>query len=57
MVEEIKSMVEKASKLKHVPTVMVMGALGRCGSGAVDFASRCGIERYRLLIQYQVGHE
>jgi hypothetical protein len=50
MVDEIKSMVEQASKIKHVPSVMVMGALGRCGSGAVDFASRCGIERYEVLI-------
>ena len=28
------------------PKVMVMGALGRCGSGAVDLSKRIGVPEY-----------
>lgn len=31
------------AKAGRMPRVMVMGALGRCGSGACDLAKRAGI--------------
>ncbi|KAL9554644.1 Saccharopine dehydrogenase [NADP(+), L-glutamate-forming] [Mucor bainieri] len=31
------------------PTLMVMGALGRCGSGAVDFARKAGIPEENIV--------
>lgn len=37
---ELDAVHEKTGKR---PTVLIMGALGRCGSGAIDFASRVGI--------------
>ncbi|KAF9434413.1 Saccharopine dehydrogenase [Entomortierella beljakovae] len=33
----------------NVPEVMVMGALGRCGSGAVDFARAVGIPEEKII--------
>lgn len=33
------------SKTQKTPKIMVMGALGRCGTGATDFAIKCGIPR------------
>lgn len=34
------------------PRVMVMGALGRCGTGACDFAQLAGIPEYVLENMY-----
>jgi len=38
--EELNTVFKKTNKK---PNVLVMGALGRCGSGAIDFATRVGI--------------
>ena len=46
----VKSRLEKAAaKCGRTPRVMVMGALGRCGSGAVNFAKACGIDDASIL--------
>jgi len=44
LVNEVKGELEVAfQKLQRKPKVLVMGALGRCGNGAVDFALRAGV--------------
>lgn len=44
LVEDIKNDLRRAfEKTKKSPKVMVMGALGRCGKGSVDFLERAGI--------------
>ncbi|KAJ3211321.1 Saccharopine dehydrogenase [Dinochytrium kinnereticum] len=46
----VSAKLEEIAKVsKKSPTVMVMGALGRCGSGAVDFARRVGIAEERII--------
>jgi saccharopine dehydrogenase (NAD+, L-lysine-forming) len=44
--EEIEAVFQKNGRR---PTVMVMGAMGRCGGGAVDFARRVGIPEENLV--------
>eukprot|EP01118_Nematostelium_gracile_P005802 TRINITY_DN1850_c0_g1_i1.p2 TRINITY_DN1850_c0_g1~~TRINITY_DN1850_c0_g1_i1.p2 ORF type:complete len:364 (-),score=90.02 TRINITY_DN1850_c0_g1_i1:10-1101(-) len=49
LVNEVKKELDLVySKTQRRPNVMVMGALGRCGSGAVDFAVRAGVESSRI---------
>ncbi|KAI8643446.1 hypothetical protein BD408DRAFT_342396 [Parasitella parasitica] len=45
LIDYIKKRLSTAILLNNnrYPTLMVMGALGRCGSGAVDFARKAGI--------------
>lgn len=44
LIAAIKAKLEKAAeKAGRMPEVMVMGALGRCGSGAGDCARKCGV--------------
>ncbi|KND04396.1 saccharopine dehydrogenase (NAD+, L-lysine-forming) [Spizellomyces punctatus DAOM BR117] len=38
-----------AKKAGRLPRVMVMGALGRCGTGAADFARRVGIPEENII--------
>ncbi|KAI9103085.1 hypothetical protein DFS34DRAFT_351800 [Phlyctochytrium arcticum] len=38
-----------AKKAGRLPRVMVMGALGRCGTGAVDMARRAGIPEENII--------
>jgi len=40
LVADVKKDLAKAGRL---PTVLVIGALGRCGKGAIDFAERAGL--------------
>lgn len=50
LIKDIKTKIAKATeKSGKVPSVMVMGALGRCGSGACDFATKAGINSENLL--------
>ncbi|KAI9139625.1 saccharopine dehydrogenase [Paraphysoderma sedebokerense] len=50
LITYIKSRIEAASKKAgKTPTVMVMGALGRCGTGAVDFCVKAGIPESHIL--------
>jgi saccharopine dehydrogenase (NAD+, L-lysine-forming) len=45
LVDELRVLVEDVKgKGKAAPVVLVMGALGRCGGGAVDCASRVGLD-------------
>jgi saccharopine dehydrogenase (NAD+, L-lysine-forming) len=45
LVEEIRHMVDDVrAQGRPAPVVLVMGALGRCGGGAVDCATRAGLE-------------
>ncbi|CAG8547571.1 12494_t:CDS:2, partial [Acaulospora morrowiae] len=50
LISHIKSRLESAIKLnQRSPRVMVMGALGRCGRGATDFASKAGIPEENII--------
>lgn len=40
LIVDVKKAIEKAGK---TPKIFVMGALGRCGSGAVDLALKAGV--------------
>lgn len=44
--QQLRDMVQEVKTAKgcDAPTVMVMGALGRCGKGAVECAERAGLE-------------
>lgn len=50
LIDEIKSRLE-AAKLRagRLPRVMVMGALGRCGTGATDFVRMAGISDANIV--------
>ncbi|KAI8909012.1 hypothetical protein EDD86DRAFT_206679 [Gorgonomyces haynaldii] len=46
----IKQRLEAAkAKVGRLPSVMVMGALGRCGSGACDFAVKAGLPAENII--------
>jgi len=50
LVNEIRDELESVfSKTSRKPRVLVMGALGRCGRGAVDFAKRAGLEQSQII--------
>ncbi|KAK5123898.1 mitochondrial Homoaconitase [Meristemomyces frigidus] len=45
LIKDVKEAVEKGkAKAGHLPRVLVIGALGRCGSGAVDLCVKAGLE-------------
>jgi len=44
LINEVREGLEAAfQKTQRRPTILVMGALGRCGNGAVDFAIQAGV--------------
>ncbi|CAM0137271.1 Saccharopine dehydrogenase [Umbelopsis sp. WA50703] len=49
LIAHTKSRLTAAAKDGKLPTVMVMGALGRCGSGACDFARKTGIPEENIV--------
>ncbi|KAJ3279610.1 Saccharopine dehydrogenase [Borealophlyctis nickersoniae] len=50
LIAYVKGRLDKAvAKNGSVPRVMVMGALGRCGTGAADFARRVGIPEEKIV--------
>ncbi|KAF9907701.1 Saccharopine dehydrogenase [Lobosporangium transversale] len=51
LISYIKERLEHAVALNHgkVPEVMVMGALGRCGTGACDLARAVGIPEEKII--------
>ncbi|KAI8619752.1 saccharopine dehydrogenase [Chytriomyces sp. MP71] len=50
LIKYIKERLAQASaKFGRLPRVMVMGALGRCGSGASDFARHAGIPETSII--------
>jgi len=45
LIEDVKKAVEEGkAKAGHYPRILVIGALGRCGRGAVDLCVRAGLE-------------
>ncbi|KAI5289008.1 Saccharopine dehydrogenase [Ascosphaera aggregata] len=45
MIEQIQADVERGAKIAgHKPRILVIGALGRCGRGAVDACTRSGVK-------------
>lgn len=67
LIKDVKEAVEKGrAKAGHLPRVLVIGALGRCGSGAVDLCVKAGLEdilvsstlqssAYTMLISTEMG--
>ncbi|KAJ3043120.1 Saccharopine dehydrogenase [Rhizophlyctis rosea] len=50
LIAHIKTRLDAAAaKAGRLPRVMVMGALGRCGTGAADFARRVGIPEENII--------
>ncbi|OLL23124.1 Saccharopine dehydrogenase [NAD(+), L-lysine-forming] [Neolecta irregularis DAH-3] len=51
LVQKVQKSLKAALKANNgqYPRVIVMGALGRCGSGAVDFANKVGIPEEQIL--------
>ncbi len=44
-----KAIAEGREKTGKAPRVLIIGALGRCGSGAVDLCSRAGVPTENVL--------
>jgi saccharopine dehydrogenase (NAD+, L-lysine forming) len=50
LVEELRTQVANAVEVsREWPQVIVIGALGRCGSGAVDAARKAGVPEEKIL--------
>lgn len=50
LIADVKADIKKAySKGAKKPTVLVIGAKGRCGSGAIDLLTKCGIPDKNIL--------
>ncbi|KAJ8654418.1 hypothetical protein O0I10_009859 [Lichtheimia ornata] len=51
LIDYIKGRLAEAAKVNDgkLPKVMVMGALGRCGTGACDFARKAGIPEENII--------
>lgn len=50
MVDQIRGDVERAARIAgHKPRVLVIGALGRCGRGAVDACLKAGCDTEQVL--------
>jgi saccharopine dehydrogenase (NAD+, L-lysine-forming) len=49
LIAHTKAQLEKATKGGRLPKVMVMGALGRSGSGAYAFAQKAGIPEENII--------
>lgn len=50
LVSHVKSQLDKAfKKTNRLPNVLIIGALGRCGSGAIDFCKKVGIPDSNLI--------
>lgn len=46
LIADVKKAIEATGK---TPNIMVIGALGRCGSGAVDLALKAGVPSKNVL--------
>jgi saccharopine dehydrogenase (NAD+, L-lysine-forming) len=50
LINDVKSQLEAVhSSSNKVPKVLVIGALGRCGRGAVDFAEKAGVPSANII--------
>ncbi|KAG9303945.1 hypothetical protein G9A89_005855 [Geosiphon pyriformis] len=49
LIDHIKQRIEKARQGSDYPRIMIMGALGRCGTGAADFAIKVGLPESHII--------
>ena len=49
IVDVKKAVAQGTEKTGSTPRVLTMGALGRCGSGAVDLCLRAGVPTEKIL--------
>lgn len=50
LINDVKAKLEKAYKVgAKIPTVLIIGAKGRCGSGAIELAQKVGIPEENLI--------
>lgn len=55
LIQDVKKTVgEGRAKAGHLPRVLVIGALGRCGRGAVDLCTAAGLEEILVSCVYQL---
>lgn len=55
LISDVKSAVESGkAKAGRLPSVLVIGALGRCGRGAVDLCTKAGLKE--ILVSYLKNH-
>lgn len=53
LVGDVKKAVDEGrANAGHLPRVLVIGALGRCGRGAVDLCTKAGLED--ILVSYVI---
>lgn len=51
LIDEVKKSVEQGrAKAGHLPRVLVIGALGRCGRGAVDLCTKAGLSEILVSV-------
>lgn len=50
LIDDVKNLLAEAQKIAgRLPRVIVIGALGRCGRGAVDMAIKAGVPESQIL--------
>ena len=55
LIQDVKKAVsEGKAKAGHLPRVLVIGALGRCGRGAVDLCTAAGLDEILVSHVYQL---
>jgi saccharopine dehydrogenase (NAD+, L-lysine-forming) len=55
LIEDVKKAVEQGkAKAGRLPRVLVIGALGRCGRGAVDLCTKAGLSD--ILVRTSLCH-
>jgi saccharopine dehydrogenase (NAD+, L-lysine forming) len=54
LIEDVKKAIEEGkAKSNRLPRVLVIGALGRCGKGAVDLCTKVGLTE--ILVSLRLG--
>lgn len=54
LIKDVKTAVEEGkAQAGHYPRVLVIGALGRCGKGAVDLCTKAGLEDILVSSSYR----
>jgi len=57
LIKDVKEAVESGkAKSGRLPRVLVIGALGRCGRGAVDLCTRAGLEEILVSCSHSTSH-
>lgn len=56
LIQDVKKAVaEGKAKAGRLPRVLIIGALGRCGRGAVDLCVKAGVEDILVRRNYGMG--